>query len=303
MDPVLLPELIDHYLLRCRIEGKSPQTIRSYRETLERFARILREQGAPSAAAELTAGHIYAYLDRFTTLSLDTRHRYFREVRCFFNWLVEAGYLEHNPFRGLRNVRLPRKIIRPFTPADVTALLSACDHGTPAGLRDRAMVLLLLDTGIRCSELVSLQAADLDLEGRRLRVLHGKGQKQRVVSFATRCDHAMRDYLVARGSAPGPLFLALTGHRLLSSAALQPNGLKQMLRRLGRGAGVSKVHAHRFRHTFATWAIEHNARELDVQYLLGHASPDMVRRYSSSYGSEQAARRHAGFSPGDQMAG
>ncbi len=72
-------------------------------------------------------------------------------------------------------------------------------------------------------------------------------------------------------------------------------------KRLGLKTGLAKVHAHRFRHTFATWAIEHNARELDVQYLLGHSSPDMVRRYASTYNSEQAARRHATFSPGDAL--
>ncbi len=76
-----------------------------------------------------------------------------------------------------------------------------------------------------------------------------------------------------------------------------------MLRRLGRRTGIQKVHAHRFRHTFATWTIAHDARELDVQYLLGHSSPDMVQRYSSSYRSEQAATRHHRFSPADQMLG
>ena len=74
-----------------------------------------------------------------------------------------------------------------------------------------------------------------------------------------------------------------------------------MLRRLGKKTGIPKVHAHRFRHTFAIWAIGHDARELDVQDLLGHSSPDMVRRYSSSYRSEQAALRHVNFSPADQM--
>ncbi len=74
-----------------------------------------------------------------------------------------------------------------------------------------------------------------------------------------------------------------------------------MLRRLGKRTGIPKVHAHRFRHTFATWAIEQDARELDVQYLLGHASPDMVRRHSATYNSEQAARRHAAFSPAEQL--
>ena len=79
------------------------------------------------------------------------------------------------------------------------------------------------------------------------------------------------------------------------------SGFKQLLRRLGRAAGVRRVHAHRFRHTFATWAIAHDARELDVQHLLGHSSPEMVRRYSATYGSAQAAERHAAFSPGDGM--
>ncbi len=74
-----------------------------------------------------------------------------------------------------------------------------------------------------------------------------------------------------------------------------------MLRRLGRQTGVPRVHAHRFRHTFATGAIENQARELDVQYLLGHSTPDMVRRYSATYNSEKAARDHEAFSPADRL--
>ena len=89
--------------------------------------------------------------------------------------------------------------------------------------------------------------------------------------------------------------------RLNAGVRLRPNGLKQLLRRLGRAAGVPRVHAHRFRHTFATWAIAHDAREIDVQNRLGHSSPEMVRRYSATYGSAQAAERHAAFSPGDGM--
>ena len=76
-----------------------------------------------------------------------------------------------------------------------------------------------------------------------------------------------------------------------------------MFTRHGVRAGVSQVNPHRFRHTFATWAIRVNARELDVQYLLGHSSPMMVRRYSATYNSEQAASAHAAFSPAMQLAG
>ena len=238
---------------------------------------------------------------RYAQHSPDTRHRYFREVRCFFNWLRTAGYTDNDPFRGLRNVRVPQKVVPPFTPADVQALLAACNGGIPLGARDRALILTLLDTGIRCAEAVQLDLADCDLDTRRLHVRHGKGDKARVVPFADRCADALATYLADRGREPGPLFLAARYGRLHPGVRLGVNGLKVRLRRLGRDAGIPKVHAHRFRHTFATWAIAHDARELDVQHLLGHSSPDMVRRYSATYRSAQAAERHAAFSPGDQM--
>ncbi len=86
-----------------------------------------------------------------------------RGPRCFFNWLVQAGYLQESPFRSLKNVRLPQRIVRPFSANDITQLLACCDPETAVGARDRAILLTLLDTGIRCSELVQLSLDDLDL--------------------------------------------------------------------------------------------------------------------------------------------
>ena len=202
MKATSLGELVALYLLRCEAEGKSAQTVRAYGETLGRFRRALAVDEAPAVSPE----HVYRYLSTFKHLSLDTRHRYFREVRCFFNWLVEASYLPDSPFRGIRNVRLPHRIVEPFTPADIGRLLAACDADSALGMRDRAMVLSLLDTGVRCSELVHLSIDDLDLEARRLRVRHGKGNKQRVVAFAEACRAALSCYLETRGAEPGPLF-------------------------------------------------------------------------------------------------
>ena len=169
------------------------------------------------------------------------------------------------------------------------------------GRRDRAILLTLLDTGVRCAEAVGLDLADCTLTEQRLLVRQDKGGKDRIVPFTGRCADALAAYLADRGPAPGPLFVAARSARLNAGVRLRPNGLKQLLRRLGRAAGVPRVHAHRFRHTFATWAIAHDAREIDVQHLLGHSSPEMVRRYSATYGSAQAAQRHAAFSPGDGM--
>ena len=297
-----LDELIELYLLRCDVEGKSPRTVLAYRETLARFLRIIGAEGFPQEASAIRPEHLYTYLGRYARHSFETRHRYFREVRCFFNWLVTMGYVEENPFRSLKNVRLPQRIVQPFSADEIARLLAACDPDVPMGARDCAILLTLLDTGIRCSELVQLAIEDLNLEDGRLRILHAKGNKQRVVSFAGRCRETLTRYLGLRGREAGPLFPASSRHgQLRPGTSLQPNGLKQMLRRLARRTGIPKVHAHRFRHTFATWAIEQDARELDVQHLLGHSSPDMVRRYASTYNSEQAARRHVAFSPAERL--
>ena len=194
-----LDKLIDLCLLRCQVEGKSPNTIHAYAETLRRFLRSIRQEGFPEEVTHIEPAHLYPYLGRFSRLSAETRHRYFREVRCFFNWLVAAGYLQESPFRSLRNVRLPQRIVRPFSPEDVGRLLACCEPASPVGARDRAILLVLLDTGVRCSELVQLTVDDVDLEAGRLRVLHGKGNKDRVVPFASRCREALEQYLGFRG--------------------------------------------------------------------------------------------------------
>ena len=114
-----------------------------------------------------------AYLARYADHAPDTRHRYFREVRCFCNWLRTAGYTDNDPFRGLRNVRLPQKVVPPFTPAEIQTLLAACNGGTPLGSRDQAIILTLLDTSIRCAEAVALDLDDCDFARRRLHVRQG----------------------------------------------------------------------------------------------------------------------------------
>ena len=293
-----LASLIELYLLRCQVEGKSPNTITAYRETLTLFERIAREEGFPEGVRAITPVHIYAYLGRIGSngVSLETRHRRHREVRFLFSWLKRMGYIEESPFVQIKNIRLPQKIVQPYTAEEIGRLLACCDSCYCWGSRNRAMILVLLDTGVRRTELVSLDLADLDLEAQRLRVLHGKGNKQRVVRFGARAKEVVEDYLERfRGRESGPLFLSHHGTRMSSHSVLI------FLRRLGKQGGVEKVKVHRFRHTFATWAIENEARELDVQYLLGHSSSAMVRRYSATYDAEKAARAHERFSPADRM--
>ena len=196
-DAPSLSALIETYLARCALEGKSPRTTQAYRETLGRFCRCLQKDGAPLDPDSIRPDHVVAYLARFAARSPDTRHRTFREVRCFCTWLRAAGYTDNDPFRGLRNVRLPRKIVPPLAPAEIARLIACCDANTVVGRRDRAILLTLLDTGVRCAEAVGLDLADCTLTEQRLLVRQGKGGKDRIVPFTGRCADALAAYLAA----------------------------------------------------------------------------------------------------------
>lgn len=265
-----LKELIHLYLISCQVEGRSINTVHAYSETLELFERAVEELDLPTSATEFKAEHVFLYLNWIMQrgVSLPTRHRPFREVRCFFNWCERMNYIGTNPFKGLRNVKLGLKIVQPFSAEDVRKLLGAAFPTPYLVSRNRAIIWLFLDTGLRLNELCSLNLEDLDVSDQRLRVLHGKDNKQRVVRVGDEAMQALLGYVNNfRGRGAGPLFLTDAGDRM------SRNAVRVMLVRLGERAGVSHVFPHRFRHTFATWAIEHEARELDVQYLLGHSTP------------------------------
>ena len=300
--PVTLSELIALYLARCRIEGLSPRTQRAYSETLARFQRSVAAQGAPDAAAAVETATVIRYCESFQARR--PRHP---------PSLLPRGALLLQLVRGRQLPRphaVPRPAQRPPPVGGRTALPPRRARAPGGGVRSRHR-----RRAARCRRGAALprhrhplRRVERARPGRlrpprgRLLIRHDKGNKQRVVPFARRCQAALEAYLAIRGPTAGPLVWAVTGPgQLRPGVRLQPNGLKQLLRRRGRAAHVPRCHAHRFRHTFATWAIQQDARELDVQHLLGHAGPEMVRRYTASYRAEDAARRHARFSPADQM--
>ncbi len=291
-----LDEAIAEYLMACEVESKSPRTVQAYGETLRVFRRVVDRADLPQIVNAFTAAHVYRFLKAIadSDVSLGTRHRRFRETRAFFSWCTRMGYTLKNPFAGIPNVRVEQKVIQPFNEAEIAALLTVCDPETAFGCRNRAMILLFLDTGMRALELLRVELDDIDWDLRRIHIRQGKGRKQRVVPFGAGPEQALRLYLDRfRGEEAGALFLAVRQ----PIRPLAPFALTTLFDRLGKRAGVEHTHAHRFRHTFATWAIENHAREIDVQYLLGHSTSAMVRRYAATYDSAKAAEAHAAFSP------
>jgi site-specific recombinase XerD len=292
-----LDEIVRTYLYSCEVEGKTLRTLQAYAETLGQFLDAAKEERFPDNVAKINATHIYAFLGKVKArgVSAVTQHRRYRETHAFFTWNIRMGNVQHNPFDGVPNIRPEVKVVQPFTHSDIERLLDQCDLSTEFGVRTRAMILLLLDTGVRRDELERLDIDDVDLELGRAMIRHGKGRKQRVVSFSIEPAKSLTRYIDKyRGTTSGPLFLGVD--RGVGREPLKKDHLGTLFQRLGAKAGI-RANPHRFRHTFATWAIEAGAREIDVQYLLGHSTAFMTRKYAATYDASKAAAKHNDFSP------
>jgi site-specific recombinase XerD len=294
-----LDELIATYLAAIEVEGKTVNTQASYSNSLKDFRAVGRRLGLPETAEGYRVPHVYAFLTdlRSRRYSPAYQHRRHREVKACFSWLKRMGFIEENVFARVPLVKRPLLLKPPFSPAEVQALLDSQDSETHAGARNRALLFFLLDSGVRASECVALRLNELDWERRRAFIRHGKGEKQRWVGFGERTADALRHYVERfRGEHEGALFLTSDLKAMASG-----HTLSVICDRLGRRAGVAGVHPHRFRHTFATWAIESGAREIDVQMLLGHSDLTMTQRYARTYTSEQAVRAHPDLSPVNRL--
>ncbi len=290
-----LGELVETYLLACGIEGKSPNTIKAYAKSLSLLQRYAAELELPDVVEGLGVQDVYRFLGavQASGASRSYRHRLHVEIRTFFSWCVRLEFIKANPFLKVPAVAREAILIQPFSPEEILALLKVGDQTQRTSLRNRALILFLLDSGVRVSECVQVHLDDVDWEHQRVRILHGKGRKQRWVGIGDQSTAALRRYVEEiRGREAGALFLST-----YSRHQMQPFAVNCLLTRLGRLAGVSHVHPHGFRHTFATWALSSNAREIDVQMLLGHSSIVMTQRYARTYSSEQAIRGHRLFSP------
>lgn len=274
-------ELLDAYLRRFQAErNPSPYTLRNYRTDLEHFFRWLASEGvAPLAVDRPILRRYLAALEAAGT-ARGSVARKVSTIHGFYRRLVEDGVLPRDPLHGVHPPRQGRRLPKVLPEDEVQNLLESRAGDTPANLRDRAILELLYATGVRVSELVGLNVADVDLDDGCLRVT-GKGNKQRLVLFGAPAARALRAYLcsgrpaLAGGRAEPALFLNRGGGRLSARA------VQLLVRRAGIAAGVTAAtHPHLLRHTFATHMLDGGADVRVVQELLGHARATTTQVYT-----------------------
>jgi integrase/recombinase XerC len=262
-----------------RERNASPNTIRAYGEDLEQFGEYLRrelgKEPRPEDVDHLLVRGFLAELHR-RGLRKSSSARKLAGLRSFFRYLCREGRLEASPARTLATPRQEQRIPSVLDEAQVEALLDLPGEGL-AAVRGRAILELLYGTGIRCAELVSLDAGELDLDARMVRVL-GKGKKERVVLFGRRAQQALLGWLAARRQLrprTEALFLNARGGRLTdrSVRSLVAGRVKQV-------ALARRCSPHTLRHSFATHLLTRGADLRAIQELLGHASLSTTQRYT-----------------------
>lgn len=283
------------FLLTCQVNNLSPRSVEDYAQKVGAFVAFCWTQ-AVMVPAEVNTTHIRLFLlgtqQRCKPISVKS---YYGAINRFFNWLVQEEVLERNPMFKMHPPRVPRQLIRPFKPQDIGNLLSLCDN-TFLGIRNRAIILIFLDTGLRLSELANIQLGDIDFDREIIRVM-GKGAKERVVRIGRETQKAVLKYLLQRNDNLGCLWV--TEER----RSMKFRGIQMMIKRLGQRAGLKNVRCspHTFRHSFATSALQNGANVFEVQALLGHTTLSQTRAYAAMIDSEEAIKHHAKFSPVDRL--
>jgi len=314
---------IEGFLQYKTAEGLSHRTIESYQHDLKLWVEYTGEQYVSKVTTQQLRAYITYLLTDYTPrritgnnevrLSPKTVRNVWITLCAFFRWAAEEFNIP-NPMKNVPAPKFTNKPVEAFTREEVEAMIKACDTCKEArtdrrhkftmqrstGLRDRAIIMILLDTGLRASELTGLRIGDVDSKTGKVTVRHGsegqaKGRKGRFVYLGKAARRTLWRYLASRedGEDPdAPLFVGRFGYPMGRDA------LRQLINALGSKAGVKNAHPHRFRHTFAISYLRAGGDLFTLQRLLGHSSLEMVQVYAR-VAEVDAERVHQKASPAD----
>jgi site-specific recombinase XerD len=308
--------MIQGYRLCARTEGKSENTIRIYTTALTTLKDFLEARRYPADVTEIGAHELREFILHLQQVKAFEHHPftkprdkglsghaincYLRAIRTFWSWLVHEEIIMSSPFSRVKIPKPPKKIIATFSEKQLNAILRVINTTTPAGFRDWAMIIMLIDTGLRASELVGLTVEDINLDDGLLKVC-GKGNKERVVPIGAKVQRALWKYLNHHRPQPAnplhpTLFLTTSGQSITTDR------LRTIIGKYTDRADIEGVRCspHTFRHTFAISYLRNGGDVFSLQRILGHSSLDVVRIYLNLAVADVKAC-HRRFSPADNM--
>ena len=306
-----IKNLIQGFKLSCQAENKSPKTIEWYNSFLERFAQFLIIRGLPTDIADISTTNIRLFIRYLQTeakvpntakpLSAATVQGYTRTLKAFFSWLMREDYITSNPMTKIPIPKGEHKIVNTFSNEQIAKLLNICQLSDGTGYRNLTIILLLLDSGLRVSELININLEDVNLTQGYITIRRGKGFRERVVPIGSLVQKSIWKYL--NTYRPQPLTEKINNLFLSNDGLpLTRNGIQYMIRRYSKRAGISGVRCspHTFRHSFARNYLVNGGDVFSLQKILGHSSLASVRAYLNLF-TDDIKRQHQRFSPVDNL--
>jgi integrase/recombinase XerD len=290
--------LVERYLNHVRVEGGlSRNTIDAYRRDLAKFQRYLRQRKIEQLR-QVTQDTVRSFLGSLHALQLSSvsSARCLSAVRGWLRFLQEERVIENHPAQDIAPARRGTRLPKTLSEQEVAALLDVPVHGTAEDRRDRVMLELLYATGLRVSELVSLELGQVNMEVGYLRVM-GKGSKQRIVPMGESAQRLLAEYVQAirpqllKNRPSRVLFVSRRGGSLTRQACWKS------LRQRAQRAGLARaVFPHMLRHSFATHLLGGGADLRSVQTMLGHADIATTQIYTHVE-RERLKEVHTAFFP------
>lgn len=289
---MLYSEALHGYWLEKR-RGFSRHTVSEYSVTFRRLGEFV---GPEAHIEHINTGVLRAFLNHLVEqfkLSEKSLCNAWTALSSLWTWAEGELSIPHMIRGRIKRPQYRSPQIETYTQTEVQAMLNACEqampwrtkHGKavhqarPTGLRDKAIILTLVDTGLRASELCNLTVADYDAESGQIRVKQGKGKKDRIVYASDNCRRAIWKYLTKRSKRKpaDPLFATQTNQHI------ERNALRHMIQSAATRAGIRQstisVTVHRFRHTFAVNFLRNGGNVIALQELLGHERLETIRIY------------------------
>lgn len=292
---------LEAFITDRKVQNLSKGTVRFYVEKLKLFAQYCDLESV-FRVRQITPDIIRGYLVYLQEKDHNPGgiHAAYRTLRTFLYWWEQETEPDgwKNP---IKKVRAPKLAVEPLEPVSidiVRKLIETCEEKTLLALRDKALLVFLLDTGARASEVCAVNLEDIDLVSGSIEIRCGKGRKPRIVFLGQKGRRALRAYLKLRnreGSWDGktPCWINKDGERLTYW------GLNEIIRRRARVANVGKPELHDFRRAFAINFLRNGGDVYSLQKLMGHADLQVLRRYLAQT-NEDMRIAHQKFSPVDR---
>lgn len=280
--------------------NKSPRTIRRYIDDTTLLSEYLADNALPTAVASITREHVEMFISwqlrQHRPATAATR---FRSVAQFFKWALDEGEIRESPMARMHQPGIPETPIPTIPESDLTELLATCENRAEfRDRRDAAMLLVLIDAGLRAGELCGIEVDDVDLDRGIIRVVQAKGRRVRNVPIGARCTKALDRYARARASHKNA---GLSVYFLGDRGAVTTSGLRQIIETRSREAGVPMRSPHKWRHTSVHLALSAGASEGDAMVVFGWKSRQMLNRYGAAQAEERAIAAHKRFGPADRL--